>query len=217
MLSGIALLFSLIRGVWISGTVATLVMLWLWRRRAFYRGAIALAIAGLLAFATLPPFRVRVSSIFSTQNIENRDRITLWTANWEIFKDHPIVGIGYTENERRIEEYYSRMGVVKGFHGHAHNVYLQFLSGTGLLGLLCYLYIVGYFLLLSYRLWKETPEEKSWEKALLLGALGAQLSLHIGALTQNNFSDTEVNHNFIFILAMVSAISASRRKETSAI
>ncbi|MCB0363403.1 MAG: O-antigen ligase family protein, partial [Bdellovibrionales bacterium] len=120
---GIALLCSLIRGVWISGTVATLVMLWLWRRRAFYRGAMALAIAGLLAFATLPPFRARVSSIFSTQNIENRDRITLWTANWEIFKDHPIVGIGYTENERRIEEYYDRMGVVKGFHGHAHNVY----------------------------------------------------------------------------------------------
>lgn len=212
---GLALILSLIRGVWISASVAILMMLWWWRRKAFYRGLVAMMIVGGVAVVSIPPLRDRAQSIFSTRNVENRDRITLWKANWEIFKDHPWIGIGYTENERRIGEYYERMGVIDGFHGHAHNVYLQFLSGTGLLGFICYLVFIGYFLILSCRLWKWIPEKDWWPKAFILGALGAQVSLHIGALTQNNFSDGEVTHNFIFILAIVISIRHIYWKKSS--
>lgn len=212
---GLGLFLSLIRGVWISGTVSVMVMLWFWRRRAFYRGALAVAIVLGLSLAFVPPVRERVVSIFGTQNIENRDRVTLWAANWEIFKDYPLLGIGYTENERRIGEYYERMGITDGFHGHAHNVYLQFLAGTGLLGLCCYLFFIGYFMLLALRLWRKLPLDQSWARALALGALGAQISLHVGGLTQNNFSDGEVTHNFVFILAMLVALAQKHLKVLS--
>ncbi|MBK8204388.1 MAG: O-antigen ligase family protein [Bdellovibrionales bacterium] len=212
---GLGLFLSLIRGVWISGTVSVMVMLWFWRRRAFYRGTLAVAIVLGLSLAFVPPVRERVVSIFGTQNIENRDRVTLWAANWEIFKDYPLLGIGYTENERRIGEYYERMGITDGFHGHAHNVYLQFLAGTGLLGLCCYLFFIGYFMLLALRLWRKLPLDQSWARALALGALGAQISLHVGGLTQNNFSDGEVTHNFIFILALLVALAQKHLKVLS--
>jgi O-antigen ligase len=210
---GLGLFLSLIRGVWISGTVSVFIMLWLWRRRAFYRGALVVAIVLGLSLVFVPPVRARVASIFGTQNLENRDRVTLWAANWEIFKDYPFLGIGYTENERRIGEYYERMGIADGFNGHAHNVYLQFLAGTGFLGLGCYLYFIGYFLLLALRLWRKLPLDQSWARALALGALGAQISLHVGGLTQNNFSDGEVTHNFIFILAILVALRHRYKKE----
>lgn len=210
---GLGLFLSLIRGVWISGTVSVMVMLWFWRRRAFYRGALAVAIVLGLSLAFVPPVRERVVSIFGTQNIENRDRVTLWAANWEIFKDYPLLGIGYTENERRIGEYYEKMEITDGFKGHAHNVYLQFLAGTGLLGLCCYLFFIGYFILLALRLWRKLPLDQTWARALALGALGAQISLHVGGLTQNNFSDGEVTHNFVFILAMLVALRQRYEKE----
>ncbi|MCB0366738.1 MAG: O-antigen ligase family protein [Bdellovibrionales bacterium] len=202
-----ALVLSLIRGVWISVTVASLVMLGLYNRRIFIRASLGLGLVLAILVVAVPPIRARVVSIFATDNVYNRDRVTLWKANWEIFKDHPLVGIGYTENERRIGEYYQRMGIEKGFHGHAHNVYLQFLAGTGLLGLGCYLGFILYFLLLTYQLWRRIPPDEAWDRSLALGALGAQISLHVGGMTQNNFSDGEVTHNFIFILAIVVALS----------
>lgn len=210
---GLGLFLSLIRGVWISGTVSVFIMLWLWRRRAFYRGALVVAIVLGLSLVFVPPVRARVASIFGTQNLENRDRVTLWAANWEIFKDYPVLGIGYTENERRIGEYYEKMGITDGFNGHAHNVYLQFLAGTGLLGLCCYLFFIGYFILLALRLWRKLPLDQSWARALALGALGAQISLHVGGLTQNNFSDGEVTHNFVFVLAILVALRQRYKKE----
>jgi O-antigen ligase len=210
---GLGLFLSLIRGVWISGTVSVFIMLWLWRRRAFYRGALVVAIVLGLSLVFVPPVRARVASIFGTQNLENRDRVTLWAANWEIFKDYPFLGIGYTENERRIGEYYEKMGITDGFNGHAHNVYLQFLAGTGFLGLCCYLFFIGYFILLALRLWRKLPLDQAWARALALGALGAQISLHVGGLTQNNFSDGEVTHNYIFILAILVALRQRYKKE----
>lgn len=225
---GLSILLSLIRGVWISGVAAALSMLWLWRRRAFWLGLAATAVAVLIMVATVPPLRDRLTSIFATDNVYNRDRVVLWEANWEIFKTYPWFGIGYTENERRIGEFYQQMGVENGFKGHAHNVYLQFLSGTGLLGLLCYLIMMGSFLWASVRVWRAIPAAgvaagpataagtgtraaagtlqsvaTPWTRALVLGTFGAQVSLHVGGLTQNNFSDGEVTHNLMLILALV--------------
>ncbi|MBX7232672.1 MAG: O-antigen ligase family protein [Bdellovibrionales bacterium] len=204
----LALFLSLIRGVWISGIVSVAVMLWLWQRKKFYQVAMGFFITAGLIIAVVPPVRVRVASIFGTQNVENRDRVSLWKANWEIFKEHPLIGIGYTENERRIGEYYEKMNIKNGFHGHAHNVYLQFLAGTGILGLSCYLLFIFFFLKISYQLWQNIPNDHLRDRAYILGIIGAQIALHVGGLTQNNFSDGEVNHNFIFILSLLLSLKA---------
>lgn len=43
------------------------------------------------------------------------------------------------------------------------------------------------------------PIEKSWARALDLVASGAQISLHLGGIAQNNSSDGEVTQNLLFI------------------
>ena len=63
------------------------------------------------------------------------------------------------------------------------------------------------FLLMTHRLWLDIPETHFWHRVIVLGALGAQISLHTGGVTQWNFGDAEVNHLFVFVLAMVAFLA----------
>ena len=207
--TGLALLLSLTRGVWISGTVGGFVMLWLWCRRRFWKILVAFMVAVVAVITTFTPLRKRLLSSFDTQFSSNKQRMVLWRANWEISKDHPIFGIGHMENYRRLDEYFIKLGIdpETAFHSHAHNIYLEFLAGTGVLGLFCFLGILVYFIVLAYKLWKKIPSEDPRDRALALGALGALVSLAVGGLTENNFNDSEVAHSIIFIMATIVALA----------
>ena len=211
---GCSLIFSLTRGVWISGTAGLLVMLWLLGFKQFLRGVTALSILAVVGMVFFAPVRERVISIFGTKSGSNRQRIVLWQVQKEIFKDYPFFGIGYGKNRQRFDEYLVRLGKdpKKTFHGNAHNIYLEFLAGTGVLGLFCFLGILVYFILLAYKLWRKIPPEYPQDRALALGTIGAMVSLAVGGLTENNFTDQEVNHNIIFILAIVVALAYKHLK-----
>ena len=56
---------------------------------------------------------------------------------------------------------------------------------------------------MTARLYSTIPSTHYWHRVFALSALGAQLAFHIGGLTQWNFGDAEVQHQFIFWLAIV--------------
>lgn len=70
------------------------------------------------------------------------EREKLWTLQLDIFKQSPIVGARWNNNERFCNNYYvARYGDQKpGFCGHAHSMWLQILSNTGILGVLAFLW-----------------------------------------------------------------------------
>ncbi len=200
---GLSLLWTYGRGVWIATLCAVLFMAAYVSRKALF----SILIIGAIAFGTLyssnPGFRERLDSIWASNYTSNTDRQDLWRANLEMLSDHPWIGIGWNQNEVRIGEYYERLGITNSFGGHAHNNYLQILATTGMLGFIFYmLFIIG-FLLLTHRLWSDVPKSHYWHKVFVLGALGSQISLHAGGLTQWNFGDAEVNHFLIFVLSVI--------------
>lgn len=76
-------------------------------------------------------------------------RIASLQVGWELFREHPLVGIGHgnlrAEVERRFDQYYSE-------HPKAllpHNQFLFVMAGSGLLGLSVFL--IGFFYPLFYR------------------------------------------------------------------
>jgi O-antigen ligase len=141
------------------------------------------------------------------QYTSNSDRLFLWKMNLEMFKEYPILGIGYGENESRAGEWAARMGNPEAFTGHAHNNYLQWLAGTGALGFAAYMFFIGFFLYLTVRLWKRLPKELYWARAMTLAALGAQIHLHIGGFTECNFKAGATNHNLMLVLGLVASMS----------
>lgn len=211
LVMGMSLIWTYGRGVWIASLAAVMFMAAYVSKKALFSLLILAGIAVGTLYSSNHGFRERVDSIWATDYKSNTDRQDLWRANVEMLSDHPWIGIGWRQNEVRIQEYYSKLGITNSFGGHAHNNYLQILATTGLLGFFCYAFFILIFLLMTHRLWLEIPKSHYWHKVIVLGALGSQVAMHTGGLTQWNFGDAEVNHFFIFVLAIVSYMAARYR------
>jgi O-antigen ligase len=61
---------------------------------------------------------------------EDAYRLRVWSAAWQIYKDHPLVGVGKEGYRREIRE---KSGIEAP---HLHNMYLEFMLNYGLFGIL---------------------------------------------------------------------------------
>lgn len=211
----IALILSFTRGAWLAVMAAAFVMSMYAGRRVAVTVAMTTLVAISIAVAASPNFRQRVVSIFSVTDTSNTQRMDLWRANVEIFKENPIFGVGYGVNENVVQQYFEKLGIVDGYGGHAHNNFLQFLAGTGLIGLTIFLAFVLYFLWINHRLLRSSDVRSSWVRPLALAAMGAQVALHVGGLTECNFKDAEVNHQYMLILAVLTVLYRRYVMDTS--
>ena len=206
ILIGASIITSFTRGAWIAMAVAWLTIAWL----AAPRLAIALAGAGATAvailLATFATFRDRLFSLFNLQYASNSERLFLWRANLEMWKDYPILGIGNTENEARAKEYVARLGKPDHFTGHAHNNYIQMLAGTGTVGFILWMSLISYMLWLTWRLWRSLKPDQLWARSIALAALGAQIHIHVGGFTEANFKALPTNHNLMVVWGLVIAM-----------
>lgn len=81
-------------------------------------GAIVLASPGLRDF-----FVLLMTRGHATENLESfGGRLQLWEFGLQIFKDHPLLGTGYGTYPKGLEG------------GHFHNVFIELLVTTGLVG-----------------------------------------------------------------------------------
>lgn len=214
VLLSLSLVTTLVRGVWLGVVVGILFMSFFsGRRKAIYVISSLMIFLGILG-ATVPSVRGRLMAAADNFSYDD-SRVKIWRANIEIFKDHPFIGVGQNQNEIVIGDYYKKLGIENGQIGHAHNTYLQFLSGTGALGLLCYLLFILYFMAISIQLLWLIPERFEWHRSLVLAAIGAQVFLHVGGITEPSFKHAEVKHMFLFILAIVATLYCKYRGEHS--
>lgn len=210
LLSGVAILLSFTRGVWIAMAVATLTMAFVysWRTGALVSvvGAAGLWVATLL----WPTLHQRLTHISSTGD----EREWIWKAHWNIFTDHPWTGVGYGENFKLVPEYYKMIGAPNGtLVSHAHNQYLHWLAGTGVIGLLVYLLFLFLFLRLNFRVWRSLRNSGSaFEQGLALGCLGAQVAFVVGGLTEANFEHSKMKYVMLIIWSIVVWLSERNLK-----
>lgn len=206
---GTSVLLTYTRGAWIGVLAGVLVMGYLW---SFRKGLVLTLLTALIAaslYAFVPGVQNRVKFTAKMANAEeakksyDSERVVLWKTNLMIFKDHPWLGTGYGQNKFLLHKYYEKQGLPKDqFIGHAHNQYLHLLAGTGILGLLCYLGVLGIFAWLTLKAYLQTPVREAFHKGLALGALGGQVVFAIGGLTESNFEHSKVRFASMLMWAL---------------
>lgn len=210
---------SFTRGVWIGFSIAILICTAFLGRRFFISSLLTLALVAGGLFAGSERIRSRVMGKTNAESQSNSERVNYWRANFKIFLDYPIFGIGYSQNNVHVEEYLHRDGVdwMPG-SAHAHNQYIQFLAGTGILGLLCFLVFLGsvFYPVLRGLLWMKKQGDTSDVYFLLVGIFAAMLCFSIAALTESNFSIAKNRFVFLFISAIGYAIAGSQPSKASA-
>ncbi|MFQ5599774.1 MAG: O-antigen ligase family protein, partial [Candidatus Krumholzibacteriia bacterium] len=133
----VALLLTFTRGAWLGAVVAACAILVRVRPRLLLLVPPAVVAALLL----LPSnYRARALSSFDLQYHSNSDRLQLWRAAVQIWRDHPWTGVGLGDLQRVYRQY--APPEVERIHGHMHNNWMHVLATMGTLGILAFAWLM---------------------------------------------------------------------------
>lgn len=185
VLAGTALFFSFTRSAWLGMLVSAAVVLSIQRRKLL----ILLAVFIVVLFLFLPgPYRYRITSMWDPDYRTNVHRLEMLRGGWEIFKDHPWVGVGTMDLSETYRKYMPP-GAVHVF-GHLHNIFLQVAVTMGVVGLAAFCYLLySFFRLVIRNLYRSFDGP---ERAWVVGSLGALTGFVVSGMFEWNFGDAEV-------------------------
>ena len=188
-----ALLLSWSRGAWLGFAAAALAMLMAWPRRTGAGLALAFGsvVAGVLMLrsnlipagiaarltefiSSFQSFDVRGVNI-SPFNYALIERLAHWQAAQEMSRYHFWLGVGIG-NYEPVYPAYALINWPFAL-GHAHNIYLNILAETGIIGLLAY---AALWIGVLWHTWRVTRTTTGWQRGVAIGLFGswAHLSIH---------------------------------------
>ena len=205
---GAALVASWSRGAWIGFGAALAAMAAALPRRSRWGVvlvgllavlALALYVAGLLpsaVVARLTDFAagLRLEDVrgvgINDANYAVIERLAHWQAALEMWRTHFWTGVGLG----CYEPAYRTFALINWPNalGHAHNIYLNLLAETGLIGLLAYL---AFWTIVFWQSWRATRRLSGLPRGVAIGLLGAWTHLAV----HNFFDNLYVNNAHLLI------------------
>lgn len=150
LLASIFLTFT--RGIWVALMASSVVILFLYRLK--HMVFLVLFLTAMATAFSFTDFKFLKERVQNATFVGNKARMDLLKVNWQIFKEYPVLGIGYGENLRRNREYWDRPEWNKPsdyITSHAHNQFLNVLATTGILGFIFFMIFYVRFSLFSFR------------------------------------------------------------------
>jgi len=195
-----ALFLSFSRGSWLGAAAAAGAMLVFWPKRRWL--GIALAGGSLIAFLALYQFGLLPASIsnrfadvgdflqvydvrgvhINDTNFAIVERLAHWQAAINMANAQPLFGVGFGNYDPAYQTY--RLAAWQYGLGHAHNIYLNVLAETGVVGLLAYLFFWLGISALTIRAISQNSTS-SLNRALAIGLLGCWVHLATHQILDN--------------------------------
>lgn len=221
LLIGLAIGLTFVRAAWLSVVILLLFyMIQFYHKRSSVDLIIILMVLFIAAIVLMTVtdlgklFMQRIETIGDTKYVSNHDRLDRWAAAWKMALDHIVYGVGWGAYPdvypyyRVFENAFSsniRMG--------AHNLYLEILAETGLIGISIFLYMIYvYFrqcILLQYRVKSE------FLNVFVIALQGAMITYLFHAFLNNLGPSDKISIMFWFMLGMVPTVTYLVEKEDS--
>ncbi|NJK35440.1 MAG: putative bicarbonate transporter, IctB family [Oscillatoriales cyanobacterium SM2_2_1] len=172
-----------------------------WAFPTFCGGSLATI---LVAAAVIPPIRQRLGSILlGTGDSSNNFRVSVWGAVLRMIQARPILGIG--PGNRAFNQIYP-LFQRSGFSAlGAYSVPLELAVETGVLGLICYGWLVVTILVLAWRQVQRCRAESNSEGLWLLGAIAAILGMATHGLVDTIWYRPQVHLLWWLAVALVAS------------
>ncbi len=209
LFSALGLFASFSRGSWLAAIVATLFILVVKLGR---RAVIPALIVGLVVIgvgASNRGFRDRFTLLKLSQN---GDRVALWKSGLRMFRDSPVFGKGFHSYSTYQKQYLTEEEKKLYFWvpEEVHNFYLDLLCGTGLVGLVCFIYLL-LTAVRNLRVALGQVAAQSDEAMVVMISLSTGLGGLLNNLTDSHFYSSYGGPAAIFFLAMGQAIFLQNR------
>lgn len=217
-----SLILSQGRGAWIAIFISILTIIFLLFVTNNKKIVVILTIIFSIVFFSLKEFEIKnnhyISRLNSIRNLNSdspKIRLLMWKAAVNIYKEHPIFGVGRDNSSKYYVEYFDKTNSYMeisspkelkniAIAGNAHNMYFTYLAEGGML---FFLFIgVLIYLLINELLLLRKVSKDGFEYYFLLGLIGMFVSFCIGGLTENSWQDIWKSNVFCWSLGMYLSI-----------
>jgi|SRR5579871_349857 len=197
----LALLLGFTRSIWVASAVASVYLLWFYRRSLVALAPVAAALVFLLSPGAV---RERFTSLLRPkQGVDSNEfRVVTWTTGIRIIERHPILGVGPEGIKYHFKDYVpAGTTLPDGWYGHLHNIYLQYAAERGILTMLV---LVWLLLTVLYDFWhglQRLPPGRRDRRFILQGAIAVVIATMVEGLAEVNLGDSEVLTIFLVVVA----------------
>lgn len=218
-LSGIAfcvcsagLVFNATRGAWLAVAIVCgllLIYYMLKSKRNVVIGALFIILISVV-LVNNPRFMHRLDTIDDfTKYQSNTERILIWQSAWNMFKDHPILGVGLGQYTVNYQQKYILPQAKEPNLGHAHNNFMQMLAENGIVGFAGFIAMFGYIIFKNLIDWFKT------RNTYALMIVSATVCLLLQGFTEYNVGNSAVIKMYWLVLGLLVVLSELYKKETN--
>ena len=139
----LALILTFSRGAWLGSAAALLFLAVISKKWMVIALLAVLSAACILSFSSI---QNRLATIVQPQDDPAmRDRLQLLTSSLQLGRENPLLGVGYGRGRLKdaLRPYLEGTVLEHVPVLHTHNVYLELLTGTGVLGLLAFFWLLA--------------------------------------------------------------------------
>jgi O-antigen ligase len=178
------------------------------RRALLLVGVLVFALGFYAARETLNPAHVEASVGYDAGT-----RLILWDTAWNLFVHSPIIGVGWGNFVEIYGSYLSSFPWIPPGVFEAHNIYLQFLAETGVVGFTV-------FFLFIFRAWRQGLRQLRFardvfDKALGFGVLGAIITMLVHGIVDFLFQASNQFGTLFWALVALLVVSVRLQGETT--
>ncbi len=210
-----AIFVTYTRSVWISAGLCGLVVLGLpmsKQRRAVFVGSAIMVAAFLAVFQWENLVRIQREGGAELSESSTRSRASFTYVAWNMFLDHPWLGVGYGQFQQAAQPYLSDRTTSLYLddirNQPCHNTLLAMLTETGLIGFGLFGALLAGWAIQSWRTWGN-PAAPDWARAQALVMLGT-LAIYLGTALFVDLRLSPEAQYLTFFLAGLSSGSAVR-------
>lgn len=190
-----ALLLTYSRGAWLGSSVAMVFLAVTMKRR---REVAAILILTALVATFVTPLQSRFSTLLSPRSdLSIMDRLQVIDATLKLALANPVLGVGYGRDRLREGLRESRLEMRR--IAHTHNVYVELLATTGLLGLGAFLWLIcgAFYQALRHSINREAPN-----RSAQLGIAATWIAFAVTGLGDVPFYHHETRIFFFSLVAL---------------
>lgn len=215
----IATLFSLMvcgsRAVFLSVPFAFGVQMLMSKNKKVFVYIFLMLVLTIGAAFSVSPF-LRAKADYTVSNINSfgdASRYVLWRSHYALFKDNLVTGAGFemAGQEHIQSKYFAKVGVsVKDYNGRykhmvkkAHNMFLDILSGAGLVGFIMFILLMFAYTIYFWKTFKAIiVSNDAYDKVLIIGLAGASATILANMLFDMNLDNIRMVYSIVLVVSL---------------
>lgn len=214
----VALFFTYTRSVWLGTglglfTVLALTLPRRWRRSVLSGVAILALLVVTANWNTLMAFRRGNESAEATRQ-SALSRLGFGYVSWQMFRDRPWLGVHFGHFPEAKLPYLADRSTSLDLESlrplAQHNIFLSFLTETGLVGLIPFVALLICWISRALRTWRDA-HASDWIRGSAAIFLSA-MALYVGQWMFHELSFAFIDHGLLFVLAGISSGAASAKR-----